>query len=103
MKTCTTLAEYHDALARVPWGQFGPLATLPVARIAFSSPLAAARRQPRPPASTSARCPRCHAKAIVGRAGVICMRSAGGCGAMSPLTASQEATELRRALGQRGA
>jgi hypothetical protein len=112
MRIVKTLEEY-DA-ARAHYGLTGPRAELTVAYIPVSATQQLGRRPittaPRTPArrlssapSYEARCPKCGARAAVGRDAVLCYRSAGGCGATTPLKPSQQAARLRHDLAARGA
>jgi len=115
MKTVRTLEEYHDAIAQGPWGVTGPRGELPIALIPVSAVRQTVGRRPIPPAPrTPARrlssssayescCPKCGARAAVGRAEVLCYRTAGGCGATTPLKPGQQAARLRHDLAARGA
>ena len=110
MRRVRTLHEYLDLNAQVRWGPLGPLDAPAVFLIPASVGRAPAGRRPRTPArrvssvaAYEARCPKCGARAAVGRDAVLCFRTLGGCGVTMPLTPGQQAARLRQELAARGA
>ena len=89
-----TLEEYHRYVNSEPWG--------PREIFLIDGRSIPARVVPpkRAAPTVMERCPRCRGRAITSRTHTICLRSAGGCGAMTPL---DDVTALRRALAEHGA
>jgi len=89
-----TIADYHEYINSEPWGPREPFCI----DIRSIPPRLAPPK--RAAAAIAERCPRCGTRAIVTDTHIICLRTKGGCAAM---TALDEVTALRRALARHGA